>query len=225
MESTSDEVVTSCSCCGMITTRSGSTPRRHRPSSAASSGNISQVGSSCPRFLISTSGHRRRRTSCTSDRSIPSWETITIALRSPPIIPANRTSRHGFLRRATRSRTSRIARRRCRAALGKPTDEPIDRMARLDVASAQSHIPTHHPWIIARRHHVHAADWQENAPPVAMMPGSMCRHAAAKTCRQIRLIDREQGTDDRLLLGVRQLHLALCGHPGHLRTYLCGADF
>jgi hypothetical protein len=48
------------SCWGMITTRSGSIPRWHRPRSAASAGNIATAGSSCSRFFATTSGHATR---------------------------------------------------------------------------------------------------------------------------------------------------------------------
>ncbi|HKD74796.1 MAG TPA: hypothetical protein VKB76_04845 [Ktedonobacterales bacterium] len=51
-------------------------------------------------------------------------------------------------------------------------------MARLDVVAAQSHIPTHHPWIIVRRHNMHAAG--------ARVLGLMGRQASGKTSREIR---------------------------------------
>ena len=42
---------------GMTTTLSGSTPRRHRPRSAASPGDIATTGSSCSNSFNATSGH------------------------------------------------------------------------------------------------------------------------------------------------------------------------
>ena len=42
---------------GMMTILNGSTPRRHHPRSAASVGDITQVGSSCCNFFTLASGH------------------------------------------------------------------------------------------------------------------------------------------------------------------------
>lgn len=130
------------SCWGIITIRSGSTPRQHRPRSAASPGDIATVGSSCSNSFTTTSGHRRRNTSCTSRRSM-SWRTpASTRCTSPPAMPAKQTSRHRLLRCASRSRTSRSPRRSHRTASGKLADESIRMMARLAVdATDHWHLP------------------------------------------------------------------------------------
>jgi hypothetical protein len=152
---------------GMTTIRSGSTPRRHRPRSAASLGDIATVGSSCSGSLTTTSGQRRRSTVSTSCRSTPSCEISTNAMPSPPAMPAHPTSRQDRLCRAILSRTSRQPRRSRRTASGRPADECIGMMARLDVAASADHrhMPFHQPRIITRRHHTHAADRHEYGQP------------------------------------------------------------
>jgi hypothetical protein len=66
--------------CGMTVTRSGSTPRRRLPRSAASPAVISHTGSSCVKSFNTTGGHRRCSTSSTSQRSTPWWTISTRAL-------------------------------------------------------------------------------------------------------------------------------------------------
>ena len=51
--------------CGMTIILNGSTPLRRVPRSAASSGVIAHVGSSCSKSFSTTSGHRRHSTSST----------------------------------------------------------------------------------------------------------------------------------------------------------------
>ena len=73
------------SCWGMTTIRNGSTPRRHRPRSAASPGDIATVGvlllqAPSPRHqAIDGAAHPS-----TSRRSTPSCDTSTNAMPSPP---------------------------------------------------------------------------------------------------------------------------------------------
>ena len=109
--------------CGMTIILNGSTPLRRMPRSAASSGVIVQVGSSCSKSFSTTSGHRRHSTSSTSRRSTPSCEISTRAVWSPPISPAKQTVRHRLKRRAVLSRTSLRPRRSRRAASGKPAGD------------------------------------------------------------------------------------------------------
>jgi hypothetical protein len=73
------EVIVCRSCCDMMTRRNGSTPRRHRPRSAASSAIIAVTGCSWSKVFTTTSGHRRRSVSCTptGDPLVPSIQLIS----------------------------------------------------------------------------------------------------------------------------------------------------
>ena len=84
--------------------------------------------------------------------------------------------------------------------------------------SAQSHMPAHHPSIIARRHHTHAADWQENRRPLPP-----CRDRCAVMQRPRRAarsgsLTESKASDSSLLFCIRQFHFALSGHPEPLRA-------
>ena len=161
------EVIACRSCWGMTTIRSGSTPRRHRPRSAASPGDIATVGSSCSRLL-----HHDIRPS-TAQRILDLVPIDSLVRdhhqrRADHRLPCQRSTHRAIdlLRRAIRSRTSRNPRRSRRTASGRPADECIGMTARLDVASADHwHMPFHQERIIGRRHHTHAADRQVNGQP------------------------------------------------------------
>ena len=209
------------SCWGMITIRSGSTPRRHRPRSAASSAVIAQAGSSCSKLFTTTSGHRRRSTSCTSRRSIPSCvishqcHVITACHASEADITPS------LLRRAIRSRTSRNPRRSRRTASGRPADKCSGMTARLQVVASADHwhMPFHHARIIGRRHHTHAADRQMCGQPLPLCRPNVLS-CSLRDVPQIEITDRTQGCDDLFLAAYA---LAICRSV--VMPYLCGADF
>ena len=155
------------SCWGMTTIRSGSTPRRHRPRSAASSADIATVGSSCSRLL-----HHDIRPSS--------------AQHILDLVPIHALMRDHHQRRAVAAchaseahvAPSPPAPRHPVSNIAQPTPQPsysvgqASRRVQWDdgkapvVASADHwHMPFHHERIIGRRHHTHAADRQVNGQP------------------------------------------------------------
>ena len=165
---------------GMTTIRIGSMPRRHCPRAAASSAVIAQVGCSSSMFFNTTSGNRPRSASKTSCRSTPSREITTNAVRSPPTMPVQHTSLHRIPRHAIRSRTSRRPRRSRRTASGRPADESIRMMARLDIAAADHRrMQCHHDCHRSSAPYACGRSACER-PPVAIVPRSACCHAPFK---------------------------------------------
>ena len=172
----------------MITIRSGSTPRRCRPRSAATSAVIANC-----RCLLLQGLHRDIRPS-TAQHSLdlPPIHAIVgdhhqrRGMRAghaseahvAPSIPENRAvdrAHHAMHVAAVVQRLSR------------PADEFIGMMARLDVAAAnQPRMPCHHERITGRRHHTHAADRQLNGQPSP--PRRSCRAIAQRSRRSARSV-------------------------------------
>ena len=129
-------------------------------------------------------------------------------------MPARLTSRHRFLRRAIRSRTSRNPRRSRRTASGRPADKCSGMTTRLRVVASADHwhMPFHQERIIGRRHHTHAADRHLCGQPLPLCRSQTCRHAIFETFCQIVITVRAQGGDHLLLGGICLRHLSVCGH-------------
>ncbi len=164
--------------CGRTTIRRGSTPRRARASSAASSTDTDHEGSAAPISRTTAAGQRRPRTAATSWRVMPGWRTSTNAVSSPVAIPAMATPPQAVRRRAARSRTSLRARRSRATEMRRPPA----RWCRGTMARLTGAVPSSIAHRASPRHQRRA-----NVPPHHAQPDDRHVHGQPPPCRRAAL--------------------------------------
>ena len=210
----------------MITIRSGSTPRRHRPRSAASSATISDRR----RLLFQTLDHDIGPSSAQHIQHLAAIHTIVRYQDQGPAITAGHA-------REPELTPSPSAPRHSVPDIAQPASHPThgfaqagrrryrdDHEARLVASADQWHMPFHQPRIIDRRHQMHAA-----VRHVRGQPSPLCRCGVpsctvpSRSARASSSIDRRTSMTC-LLIDVCHSHLVSGRHASILRTYLCCAD-